>query len=138
VALGLLLLLTLAILLALRWLLTARDVPRIWRRLLFLGDRLRIPRHAGDTPQEFGVRLAESLPPFDDEVRRLATLYTRASFRKGGLNADELATAREAWSRIRASYPALVAKAWRDAVRRGRVLREEGAASGNRGPSRRR
>jgi transglutaminase-like putative cysteine protease len=138
VALGLLLLLTLAILLALRWLLTARDVPRIWRRLLFLGDRLRIPRHAGDTPQEFGGRLAQSLPSFDDEVRRLATLYTRASFRKGGLNADELATAREAWSRIRASYPALVAKAWRDAVRRGRVLREEGAASGNRGPSRRR
>jgi len=135
---GLLLLLTIAILLALRWLLAARDVPRIWRRLLFLGDRLRIPRHVGDTPEEFGGRLAASLPLLDDEVRRLATLYTRASFRQGGLRADELAAARLAWSRIRGSYPGLVAKAWRDALRQGRVLREEGAASGSRAPSRRR
>jgi transglutaminase-like putative cysteine protease len=138
VAGGLLLLLTVAILLALRWLLAARDVPRIWRRLRFLGDRLKIPRQAGDTPQEFGGRLAASVPPFDDEVRQLSTLYTRATFRKGGLNADELAAAREAWSRIRAGYPGLVAKAWRDALRRGRVLRAEGAASESRAPSRRR
>jgi transglutaminase-like putative cysteine protease len=100
---GLLLLLTVAILLALRWLLAARDLPLL-----------------------------------DDEVRRLATLYTRASFRQGGLRADELAAARLAWSRIRGSYPGLVAKAWRDALRQGRVLREEGAASGSRAPSRRR
>src|SRR6202165_1642928 len=85
VAGGLLLLLMLAILLAFRWLRIARDVPRIWRRLLFLGDRLKIPRHVGDTPEEFGGRLADSLPPLDEEVRRLATLYTRASFRQGGL-----------------------------------------------------
>ena len=128
---GLLLLLIVAILLALRWLLAARDVPRIWRRLLFLGDRLKVPRRPGDTPEEFGGRLAASLPPLDDEVRRLARLYTRASFRQGGLRADELAAAREAWSRIRGSYPRLVARAWRDALRRGRVLREEGAASGS-------
>jgi transglutaminase-like putative cysteine protease len=138
VAGGLLLLLAIAILLALRWLLAARDVPRIWRRLLFLGDRLKIPRHAGDTPQEFGVRLAASLPPLDDEVRRLATLYTRASFRQGGLRPEELAAAREAWRRIRGSYPGLVAKAWRDALRRGRVLRAEGAGSESHEPSPRR
>jgi hypothetical protein len=127
-----------AALLALRWLLAARDLPRIWRRLLFLGDRLRVPRHSGDTPKEFGGRLAASLPPLDEEVRRLATLYTRASFREGGLSADELADARRAWRRIRGSYPGLVAKAWRDALRKGRVVREEGAVSGNRAPSRRR
>jgi len=138
VAGGLLLLLAVAILLALRWLLAARDVPRIWRRLLFLGDRLNIPRHPGDTAEEFGGRLAASLPPLDDQVRRLATLYTRASFRQGGLRAEELALAREAWSHIRGSYPGLVAKAWRDALRRGRVLREEGAASGSHEPSPRR
>ena len=135
---GLLLLLIVAALLALRWLLAARDLPRIWRRLLFLGDRLKVPRHLGDTPEEFGGRLAASLPPLDEEVRRLATLYTRASFRQGGLNADELAAARNAWSRIRGSYPALVAKAWRDALRQGRVIREEGAASGSRARSQRR
>lgn len=138
VAGGLLLLLAIALLVALRWLLSARDVPRIWRRLLFLGDRLRISRHPGDTPEEFGGRLAASLPPLDDEVRRLATLYTRASFRRGGLRADELAEARQAWSRIRGSYPGLVAKAWRDALRQGRVLKEEDATSGSRAPSRRR
>ena len=131
VVVGLLLLLAIALLLALRWLLAARDLPRIWRRLLFLGDRLKVPRRPGDTPEEFGGRLAASLPPLDDEVRRLATLYTRASFREGGLRTDELAAAREAWSRIRGSYPGLVAKAWRDALRRGRVLREEAAASGS-------
>jgi transglutaminase-like putative cysteine protease len=134
---GLLLLLGIAMLVALRWLLAARDVPRIWRRLLFLGDRLRIPRHPGDTPEEFGGRLAASLPPLDEEVRRLATLYTRASFRRGGLSADELATARQAWSRIRGSYAGLVARAWRNALRQGRVLREEDATSGSRAPSRR-
>jgi transglutaminase-like putative cysteine protease len=137
-AAALLLLLVIAALLALRWLVAARDLPRIWRRLLFLGDRLKVPRHVGDTPEEFGGRLAASLPPLDEEVRRLATLYTRASFRQGGLSADELAAARHAWSRVRGSYPGLVAKAWRDALRQGRVVREEGAASGNRAPSRRR
>jgi transglutaminase-like putative cysteine protease len=138
VAGGLLLLLTIATLLALRWLRIARDPPRIWRRLLFLGDRLKIPRHVGDTPEEFGGRLADSLPPLDEEVRRLATLYTRASFRQGGLSAAELAEARAAWSRVRGSYPRLVAKAWRDALGQGRVLRAEDAASGSRAPSRRR
>ena len=138
VAGGLLLLLATAILLALRWLVAARDLPRIWRRLLFLGDRLKIPRHPGDTPEEFGGRLAASLPPLDDEVRRLARLYTRASFRQGGLRPEELAAAREAWNRIRGSYPGLVAQAWRDALGSGRVVREEGAASESREPSRRR
>jgi hypothetical protein len=138
VAGGLLILLVIALLLALRWLLAARDVPRIWRRLLFLGNRLKVPRHPGDTPEEFGGRLAASIPPLDDEVRRLATLYTRASFRQGGLSADEVVAARHAWRRIRGSYPALVARAWRDARRQGRVVREEDAASESRAPSRRR
>jgi transglutaminase-like putative cysteine protease len=138
VAVGLLLLLVIAILLAYRWLRVARDPPRIWRRLVFLGDRLKIPRHVGDTPEEFGGRLADSLPPLDEEVRRLATLYTRASFRQGGLTVDELAEARHAWSRVRGSYPRLVAKAWRDALGQGHTIRAEDAASGSRAPSRRR
>ena len=119
---GLLLLALIAVLLALRWLMAVRDVPRIWRRLLFLGDRLKVPRHLGDTPQEFGGRLAASMPALDTEVRRLATLYTRASFRRGGLSPDELAEARKAWSQIRGSYAGLVARAWRDALRQGRVV----------------
>jgi hypothetical protein len=134
-----LVLLMIVILLVARWLLAVKDVPRIWRRLLFLGDRLKVPRHRGDTPEEFGGRLATYVPPLDEEVRRLANLYTRASFRRDGLSADELADARRAWHRIRGSYAGLVVGAWRDALRRGRVLSaEEGAASENPEPSRRR
>ena len=136
---ALLILLIIGILLVVRWLLAVKDVPRIWRRLLFLGDRLKVPRHRGDTPEEFGGRLATFVPPLDEEVRRLANLYTRASFRRGGLSADELADARRAWRRIRGSYTGLVVSAWRDALRRGRVVSaEEGAASENPEPSRRR
>ena len=83
------------------------------------------------------------MPALDKEVRRLATLYTRASFRRGGLNQDELAEARKAWSQIRGSYAGLVARAWRDALRRGRVVRaddivsaEEVVGSESHGPSR--
>jgi transglutaminase-like putative cysteine protease len=133
-----LLLIVIGCLLAFRWLFAARDVPRIWRRLLFLGDRLRVTRRTGDTPQEFGGRLADSLQPLEAEVRQLARLYTRASFRQGGLSPDETAAARAAWRRIRGSYPALVARAWRDALRRGQVVREEDAVSESREPSRRR
>jgi transglutaminase-like putative cysteine protease len=134
-----LLLLIIGILLAARWLLAVKDVPRIWRRLLFLGDRLNVPRHRGDTPQEFAGRLATYVPPLDDDVRRLASLYTRASFRREGLSAEELADARRAWHRVRGSYTGLVVGAWRDALRRGRVVSaEEGAASESPEPSRRR
>ena len=136
---GVLLVVILSILLVVRWLLAVKDVPRIWRRLLFLGDRLKVPRHRGDTPQEFGGRLANVVPPLDQEVRRLAQLYTRASFRREGLSADELADARRAWQRIRGSYAGLVVGAWRDALRRGRVVSaEEGAASESPEPSRHR
>jgi hypothetical protein len=134
-----LLVLIIGILLVVRWLLAVKDVPRIWRRLLFLGDRLRVPRQRGDTPQEFGGRLATVVPPLDEEVRRLANLYTRASFRREGLSADELAEARRAWQRVRGRYAGLVLSAWRDALRHGRVVSaEEGAASENPEPSRRR
>ena len=139
VAGGLLLLLVLAMLFAMRWLLGANDLPRIWRRLLFLGNRLKVRRRAGDTPQEFGGRLAGVVPDHDAELRRLAELYTRASFRRGGLRPDELAEARRAWLRVRRSYAGLVLSAWRDALRNGRVVSaEEAATSRNREPSRRR
>jgi transglutaminase-like putative cysteine protease len=135
-AAGILLLLAIvALLLGLRWLLAVRDVPHIWRRLLFLGGRLKVPLHSGDTPEEFAGRLAASVPALDREVRRLGMLYTRASFRRGGLDADELADVHEAWATVRGSYVPLMAKAWRDALRQGRVVREEAAASESHEPS---
>lgn len=140
IALGVLVVLALlALLLAVRWLLAARDLPRIWKRLLFLGDRLQVRRRAGDTPQEYGDRLAASVPGLDTELQRLAALYTRASFRRGGLTTDELADARRRWARVRAEYAGLVAHAWRMALRNGSAVSEgEAEASENREPSRRR
>ncbi len=140
IALAVLLLLGLmAVGYALRWLFGVKDVPRIWGRLLFLGDRLRVTRQAGDTPQEFSARLAASLPDLDPELRRLALLYTRDRFRRGGLTHDELAQARQAWAQVRRRYAGLVAGAWRDALRNGRVVSaEEAEASENPAPSRRR
>lgn len=140
IGLGVLLLLAILLLLyAVRWLMGAKDVPRIWRRLVFLADRLRVQRRTGDTPQEFGVRLGDSVPELDAEFRRLAELYTRSSFRRGGLTMDELAEARRLWARVRGRYAGLVAGAWRDALSNGRVVREEeAAASKNRAPSARR
>lgn len=136
---GLLLLVILALLFAMRWLLGVNDLPRMWRRLLFLGNRLKVRRRTGDTPQEFGGRLAGAVPDLDPELRRLAELYTRASFRRGELRPDELAEAKTAWIRVRRRYAGLVARAWRDALRNGRVVSEEEAVtSRNREPSPRR
>jgi transglutaminase-like putative cysteine protease len=134
-----LLLLLIAFVIALRWLMGVGDLPHIWKRLQFLADRLNVRRRSGDTPLEFGARLGRSVPQLDAEVRRLGSLYTRASFRRGGLSADELAEARRAWIKVRASYPGLVARAWRDALRNGKVVSaKEAEASENLEPSRHR
>ena len=136
---GLLLLALLALLLAVRWLMSARDLPRIWRRLLFLADRLKVRRYPGDTPLEFGGRMAESVPLHDEDLRQLATLFTRANFRRGGLRRGERAEARRAWGRVRGSYAGLLAKAWREAARNGRAVSlMEDSGLESREPSRRR
>ena len=142
----LLILATLLLLLALlglaaatRWLMGARDMSRIWGRMQFLGARLRVPRRDGDTAQEFGRRLARSVPPLEDDVQSLARLYTRASFRRGGLDPAELEQARDAWGRVRSRYPGLVARAWRDALLKGEVVSAaEAGGSESRGRRRRR
>ena len=130
-----LLLLLLAAAAAVRWLFTVSDLPRIWRRLQFLADRLQVPRGEGDTPEEFGQRLAGSLPDLDRELRSLARLYTRGSFRRGGLDPAEAAQVGESWSRVRQRYPGLVARAWRDALLSGQVVRAAGG-EGSRSPQR--
>ncbi len=125
VAAGLLVLLLGAVLLMFRWLMSARDPRRIWRRLQFLADWMHVPRSPGDTPKEFGARLAVAVPPLDREVRALAELYTRANFRRGGLTRSEVGELQRSWHPVRRSYPGLVVRALRDrrrdqpAIRRG-------------------
>jgi len=133
VALGALVALLLAAIAVSRWLFGVRDLPRIWRRLWFLGDRLEVPRRPGDTPNEYGVRLARAAPEIEREVRVLARLYTRARFRRGGLESIDVGEVHRAWSRVRRRYAGLVAGAWRARLLQGRRVSPV-AASGSRSP----
>ena len=114
VGIGLLVLLLAAVLFMFRWLMSARDPRRIWRRLQFLADRLHVPRSPGDTPKEFGARLAEAVPPLDHEVQAVAELYTRANFRLGGLTRSEASELQRSWHLVRRSYPGLVVRGFRE------------------------
>ncbi|HYM49051.1 MAG TPA: transglutaminaseTgpA domain-containing protein [Candidatus Limnocylindrales bacterium] len=132
IAIGIVLLLLLCAGLLVRWLLTPADVPQIWRRLLFLSDRLRVPRQPGDTPAELGARLSEAVPEIQPDVTTLATLYTRARYRRGGLSGLERIEARRSWLRLRKRYPALYARGIRTSGG-ATTRREEGGRAGNRG-----
>jgi transglutaminase-like putative cysteine protease len=133
-----LLLLLIAGLLVLRWVMSPSDLPRIWRRLLFLSDRLRIPRQPGDTPNEFGARLATTIPELDPDVRTLATLYTRSRFRRGGLHGVERIEARRSWLRVRGQYARLLLRSIRGPRREGSFKPAEAGPSRNRGRGARR
>ena len=135
---GMVLALLIAVLAIARWLYGARDLPKMWGRLRFLGDRLEVPRSPGDTPNEYGSRLAAAAPEIQREVRTLARLYTRARFRRGGLEPPAVGAVHGAWRRIRRRYPALVAGAWRERVRGSRVSGAGAAGSGSREPRSRR
>lgn len=108
-------LLLLAGLVLARWLLYPRDLPRVWRRLLILGDRLRVPRYPGDTPREYAVRLGRAAPEVEPEVGALAGLYTRQRFRRGGLSRKEAQDARQTWLKVRRRYPGLLVRSFRRA-----------------------
>jgi len=47
-----------------------------------------LTRSADETPFEFAARLAEEVPPLDEEVRELASLYARAVYSRGELPED--------------------------------------------------
>jgi transglutaminase-like putative cysteine protease len=91
-------------LLALRFYLAVSDPGRIWRRLLLLGRRYRVPQRAADTPLEFGQRLATAVPSIGPPVRELAWVYTRSCFRQEGLTSEDEGTLGAAWSTVRRRY----------------------------------
>jgi hypothetical protein len=131
VVLAVLLLTLLGLGLGLRWLMSARDVPRIWRRLLFLADRLGVPRRPGDTPRELAKKLGASLPGLSRDLDSLATLYTRARFRRGGLTPGEQGEATRSWRQVRKQYPGLLLGSLRRPGARGGA-----GASRSRSPAR--
>jgi transglutaminase-like putative cysteine protease len=97
-------------LLALRFYLAVSDPGRIWRRLLVLGRRYRVPARTGDTPLEFGQRLATAVPSIRAPVLQLAWVYTLSCFRQGGLTSEDEGSLGVAWSAVRRRYLLLL---WR-------------------------
>jgi hypothetical protein len=122
--LAVLLLVLTAFLAGMRWLLGVRDLPRIWRRVIFVGDRLGIARHPGDTPAEYAMRFGRAVPEIDADVIQLARLYTRSRFRRGGLSRNEQMAAQESWHKVRRRFPGLL----RRSLRRAPGISEEEAA----------
>jgi len=142
IGVGLIVLLLLALLLAVlgvRWYLRPEDAPRIWRRLRFLGRELQVPVQPGDTPNEYGVKLARAVPLLAPEISTLARLFTRARYGRAGLDRRDAAELHAAWDRVRRRYPGLLIRGIGRRVRNGEAaMAKPGAArgSGSRGPGR--
>ena len=142
IGVGLIVLLLLALLLAalgVRWYLRPEDAPRIWRRLRFLGRELQVPVQPGDTPNEYGVKLARAVPILAPEIATLARLFTRARYGRAGLDRRDAAELHAAWDRVRRRYPGLLIRGIRRRVRNGEAKPARPAVargSGSRGPGR--
>jgi hypothetical protein len=137
VALVLVLLLAVAVI---RWYLRPEDAPRIWRRLRFLGRQLQVPVRPGDTPNEYGVKLAAAVPTLSQEISVLARLFTRARYRRSGLDRRDVTELHAVWDAVRRRYPGLLWRGIRQRLRNGNGRATSGAAgrSGNRERARRR
>jgi transglutaminase-like putative cysteine protease len=120
-----------------RWYLRPEDAPRIWRRLRFLGRELQVPVQPGDTPSEYGAKLATAVPPLAPEIATLARLFTRARYRRTGLDRHDSTELHAAWDRVRRQYPRLLLRGIGQRLRNGE-LRGAGRESGSRAPGRRR
>jgi hypothetical protein len=57
-------------------------------------------RHQGETPLEFANRIAEATPALAADVRRLAYLYARAVYSRGGLPSNTPDAVRQFWERL--------------------------------------
>jgi hypothetical protein len=57
-------------------------------------------RQPGETPLEFAARLGEAVPPLDRDVERLALLYVRAVYARGGLPANGRDVLEQFWDKL--------------------------------------
>ncbi|HTU22824.1 MAG TPA: DUF4129 domain-containing protein, partial [Gemmataceae bacterium] len=67
-----------------------------WARERDLGRQL------GETPLEFAGRVGAEVPALEKDLERLAILYARAVYARGGVPADSLETLRQFWQRLEA------------------------------------
>ncbi len=59
-----------------------------------------LARQPGETPLEFADRLGEGAPPLAREAQRLASLYARCVYARGGLPANARAVAERFWETL--------------------------------------
>jgi hypothetical protein len=59
-------------------------------------------RQPGETPLEFAGRVGAEVPALEKELQRLALVYSRAAYARGGVPADSLEILRQFWQRLEA------------------------------------
>ncbi|HEY7312449.1 MAG TPA: DUF4129 domain-containing protein [Gemmataceae bacterium] len=57
-------------------------------------------RQPGETPLEFANRVGGEVPALEKDLQRLAALYARAVYARGGLPADSMDVLRQFWQRL--------------------------------------
>jgi hypothetical protein len=57
-------------------------------------------RAPGETAQEFAERVGEELPAVEEDLRRLALLFGRAAYARGGLPARSREVVRQVWAKL--------------------------------------
>jgi hypothetical protein len=57
-------------------------------------------RQVGETPLEFAGRVGAEVPALEKDLQRLAALYARAVYSRGGVPADSLEMLRQFWQRL--------------------------------------
>jgi hypothetical protein len=59
-------------------------------------------RQPAETPLEFAARVGAEVPALEADLHRLAVLYARAVYARGGLPGDSAAVLRQFWQRLEA------------------------------------
>jgi len=59
-------------------------------------------RQPGETPLEFAHRVGAEVPALEADLHRLAVLYARAVYARGGLPSDSIDVLRQFWQRLEA------------------------------------
>jgi hypothetical protein len=70
------------------------EALQAWARERDLG------RQPGETPLEFVQRLGSEVPALETDARRLATLYVRLAYARGGLPGSTVAAMRQFWQQL--------------------------------------
>jgi hypothetical protein len=92
--------LVLVVVLALRWL-RPRTVAGAWKRAGALARMAGLPGREGETPREFGQRLADQLPRAGPAAQELAAQFTVAAYAPPEMASEVRERALEAWRELR-------------------------------------